>query len=135
MSGGESMIQRQEVEFTEQELLKQQIINLQANTACLQLAIKAGEFFFGIISGESFAILCSRTALLIRGAWLPGMGDTNTIAGLTNKAERTIDGVLTRKPRNKYQVGSTAMYRLDEMPLPGDDPDEEPQKVAPAKRK
>lgn len=83
------------------------------------------------LSGEVFTILAARVSRLIRGSWLPGMGDSLTVAGLTNKSDLTIEDIVVNQPRQKYKVGSTTMFRLTDMAIIGDSP----EKVAPAKRK
>lgn len=88
------------------------------------------EWILAIITGQIFAIFAQRVALLVQGAWLPGMGDAKTIAAVTNKADSTIEGYLSHNPRTKRHFGRQVYYAFADLAIDG----EPPAEVAPVKR-
>lgn len=76
------------------------------------------EFFAALVTSAMMTAVLRRLGLLAEGGWLPGMGDTKTVAALTNKPERTVAELVGDNPRQKFRVGKHPYYRLAEFALP-----------------
>lgn len=79
-----------------------------------------GEIIAAILTCAAMKILGQRLNQLAEGGWLPGKGDVNTVAALTNRPVRSIERIVGNGSRLKQHVGRQTFYDLDSFALPQD---------------
>lgn len=78
-----------------------------------------GEVVLIILTCAAARLIGKRLALLADAAWLPGMGDARMIGAMTNKSDRTIEGMVAAEPREKLHVGQQVYYRFADIAISG----------------
>lgn len=76
------------------------------------------EWIAAVLTSVMMTTILRRLGLLAEGGWLPGLADPRTIAALTNKSDRTIEEIVSDNPREKFRVGNSPYYRLEDFAVP-----------------
>ncbi len=85
---------------------------------CLAQRVLRLEAIVAAIQSSPAKTIARRLGLLAEGGWLPGMGDYQTLAALTNKSDRTIEEIVSDNPRPKYRIGKHPYFSFDEFAKP-----------------
>ncbi len=79
-----------------------------------------GELVAGILLSTAAKTIGARLSILAEAGWLPGLGDARTVAALTNRPESSINSIVGKNLRPKFQVGRQPFYRLNDFAIPSD---------------
>ncbi len=85
---------------------------------CLMALAIILEALVAVIQSPPAKTIARRLSLLAEGGWLPGKGDYQTLAALTNKSDRTIEEIVSDNPRPKYRIGKHPYFSFDEFAKP-----------------